>query len=115
MHLYHYVNISLFSVLFVSQLYAPDFHPRLALTFDDLLLLPAHSTILPQDAIISTQLTQSIRLNIPLLSAAMDTVTEWRLAVALAEEGGMGIIHKNLSIEEQVNQVVKVKKFESGV
>lgn len=104
-----------FSLLFVFQLYATDFQTRLALTFDDLLLQPAHSEILPKDVNIRTKLTDSIELNIPLSSAAMDTVTEWRLAVALAEEGGIGIIHKNLSLEEQVDHVTKVKKFESGV
>jgi len=86
-----------------------------ALTFDDVLLLPAHSQILPKEASLQTQLTRSIRLNIPLLSAAMDTVTEARLAIALAQEGGMGIIHKNLSIEEQAAEVRKVKKHESGI
>jgi IMP dehydrogenase len=86
-----------------------------ALTFDDVLLLPAHSQVLPKEVDLSTQLTRSIRLNIPLLSAAMDTVTEARLAIALAQEGGMGIIHKNLSIKEQAEQVRKVKKHESGI
>ncbi len=86
-----------------------------ALTFDDVLLLPAHSKILPRDADLSTQLTRNIRLNIPVLSAAMDTVTEARLAIALAQEGGIGIIHKNMTIEQQALQVRGVKKFESGV
>ena len=86
-----------------------------ALTFDDVLLLPAHTIILPKDANLKTQLTRDISLNIPLVSAAMDTVTEARLAIALAQEGGIGIIHKNMSIAEQANQVRKVKKFESGV
>src|SRR6201996_1477020 len=86
-----------------------------ALTFDDVLLVPSHSTILPKDAELSTRLTNRISLNIPLLSSAMDTVTEARLAIALAQEGGMGIIHKNMTIEEQALQVRKVKKFESGV
>jgi len=86
-----------------------------ALTFDDVLLVPRYSDILPKDASLKTQLTRSITLNIPLLSAAMDTVTEYRLAVAMAEEGGMGIIHKNMSIEAQANEVRRVKKFESGV
>lgn len=87
----------------------------LALTFDDVLLLPGESAVLPKDVLLSTQLTKHIRLNIPLLSAAMDTVTEWQLAVALAQEGGLGIIHKNMSIDDQAGEVRKVKKFESGV
>jgi IMP dehydrogenase len=86
-----------------------------ALTFDDVLLLPAHSKILPRDADLSTRLTREIRLNIPVVSAAMDTVTEARLAIALAQEGGIGIIHKNMTIEQQALQVRGVKKFESGV
>ncbi len=86
-----------------------------ALTFDDVLLLPAHSTVLPKEVKLRTQLTRGITLNIPLLSAAMDTVTEYRLAIALAQEGGIGIIHKNMTIEEQADQVRMVKKFESGV
>lgn len=86
-----------------------------ALTFDDVLLLPAHSTVLPNTTDLSTQLTQSIRLNIPMLSAAMDTVTESALAIALAQEGGVGFIHKNMSIERQVEEVRRVKKHESGV
>ena len=86
-----------------------------ALTFDDVLLVPNHSNILPSDACLKTQLTSKIQLNIPLLSAAMDTVTESELAIAIAQEGGIGIIHKNLSVEDQANEVVKVKKYESGV
>jgi IMP dehydrogenase len=86
-----------------------------ALTFDDVLLLPAHSRVLPKEVSLDTQLTRTIRLNIPILSAAMDTVTEGRLAIALAQNGGLGIIHKNLSPEEQAAEVRKVKKFESGV
>lgn len=86
-----------------------------ALTFDDVLLVPRYSDILPKDASLKTQLTRDITLNIPILSAAMDTVTEHRLAVCLAEEGGMGILHKNLSIEQQALEVRRVKKFESGV
>ena len=81
-----------------------------ALTFDDVLLVPAHSTVLPNTADISTQLTQTIKLNIPMLSAAMDTVTESDLAIALAQEGGIGFIHKNMSIENQANHVRRVKK-----
>ncbi|MFM2397573.1 MAG: hypothetical protein RLZZ144_823 [Pseudomonadota bacterium] len=86
-----------------------------ALTFDDVLLLPAHSTVLPRDVTLRTQLSRKISLNIPLLSAAMDTVTESRLAIALAQEGGMGIVHKNMTAREQALQVSKVKRFESGV
>ena len=86
-----------------------------ALTFDDVLLLPAESVVLPKDVNLNTYLTREIKLNIPLLSAAMDMVTEARLAISLAQEGGMGIIHKNMSIEEQVKQVQQVKKFENGV
>lgn len=86
-----------------------------ALTFDDVLLVPAHSTVLPNTADLSTQLTKTIRLNIPVLSAAMDTVTEAKLAIALAQEGGIGFIHKNMSIERQADRVRKVKKFESGI
>jgi len=85
------------------------------LTFDDVLLLPAHSTVLPKDVSLQSKLTREITLNIPLVSAAMDTVTEARLAIALAQEGGIGIIHKNMTIEEQAVQVSMVKKFESGV
>src|SRR3989344_300425 len=86
-----------------------------ALTFDDVLLVPRHSTVLPKDASLVTYITPTISLNIPLLSAAMDTVTDARLAIAMAENGGMGIIHKNMSIEAQARAVRKVKKFESGV
>lgn len=86
-----------------------------SLTFDDVLLVPAHSLILPKDVSLKTRLTRGIELNIPLLSAAMDTVTEARLAIALAQEGGIGIIHKNMSITEQSDEVRKVKKFESGM
>jgi len=86
-----------------------------ALTFDDVLLTPRHSAVLPRDVGLSTRLTKKLTLNIPLLSAAMDTVTESRLAIALGQEGGLGIIHKNLSIERQAAEVSKVKKHESGV
>ena len=86
-----------------------------ALTFDDVLLVPRYSDILPRDASLQTQLTRTISLNIPILAAAMDTVTEYRLAVALAEEGGIGVLHKNMSIEAQAREVRRVKKFESGV
>jgi IMP dehydrogenase len=86
-----------------------------ALTFDDVLLVPAHSTVLPKDVSLKTKLTRNITLNIPFVSAAMDTVTESRLAIALAQEGGIGIIHKNMTIDEQASEVNKVKKYEHGV
>ena len=86
-----------------------------ALTFDDVSLIPAHSTVLPRDVSLKTRLTRSIQLNIPVLSAAMDTVTEARLAIALAQEGGVGIVHKNMSPKAQAVEVAKVKRYESGV
>ncbi|MEX0619134.1 MAG: IMP dehydrogenase [Pseudohongiellaceae bacterium] len=86
-----------------------------ALTFDDVLLVPAHSTVLPKTVRLNTRLTQSIFLNIPLVSAAMDTVTEARLAIAMAQEGGIGVIHKSMSMEKQAREVRQVKKFESGM
>jgi IMP dehydrogenase len=86
-----------------------------ALTFDDVLLQPGYSEVLPREVDLSTQLTRDISLNIPILSAAMDTVTEARLAIALAQEGGLGIVHKNMSIEDQARQVSQVKVFESGI
>jgi len=86
-----------------------------ALTFDDVLLVPAHSVVLPRDVSLATKLTRKIKLNIPLVSAAMDTVTEARLAIALGQEGGIGIIHKNLSPKAQAAEVSKVKRYESGV
>ena len=86
-----------------------------ALTFDDVLLVPAKSEILPNDAVLKTKITRDIELNIPLVSAAMDTVTESGLAIAIAQEGGLGIVHKNYSAKEQARQVARVKKFESGV
>ncbi len=86
-----------------------------ALTFDDVLLVPAHSTVLPRDVSLKTRLTRKIELSIPLVSAAMDTVTESRLAIAIAQEGGIGIIHKNLNPKAQAAEVLKVKRFESGV
>jgi IMP dehydrogenase len=86
-----------------------------ALTFDDVLLIPAHSVVLPRDVSLKTRLTRKIKLNIPLVSAAMDTVTESRLAIAIAQEGGIGIVHKNLSPKAQAAEVLKVKRYESGV
>jgi IMP dehydrogenase len=88
---------------------------RKALTFDDVLLVPAHSSVVPRDVSLVTRLTRSITLNIPLLSAAMDTVTEARLAIAIAQEGGLGIVHKNMPPARQAAEVAKVKRFESGV
>ena len=86
-----------------------------ALTFDDVSLVPAHSSVLPREVELKTQLTREISLNMPLVSSAMDTVTEARLAIAMAQEGGFGVIHKNLSVAQQADEVSAVKKFESGV
>ncbi|MGZ5747916.1 MAG: IMP dehydrogenase, partial [Caldimonas sp.] len=86
-----------------------------ALTFDDVLLVPAFSSVLPRDTSLATSLSRNIRLNLPLVSAAMDTVTEARLAIALAQEGGIGIVHKNLTPKQQAGEVSKVKRYESGV
>ncbi|MEO2208560.1 MAG: IMP dehydrogenase, partial [Candidatus Poseidoniia archaeon] len=86
-----------------------------ALTFDDVLLLPAESAVLPAEADLKTQLTSTIPLNIPIISAAMDTVTESRMAIAMAQAGGIGVIHRNMSIEAQAEKVSMVKRFESGM
>jgi IMP dehydrogenase len=86
-----------------------------ALTFDDVLLVPAYSQVLPKDTSLATKLSRNIQLNLPLVSAAMDTVTEARLAIAIAQEGGIGIVHKNLTPQEQAAHVAKVKRYESGV
>lgn len=94
---------------------APDSAIEEALTFDDVLLVPRYSEVLPRDATLSTLLTRDITLNIPLVSSAMDTVTEARLAICIAQEGGLGVIHKNMTVQEQARQVRQVKKFESGV
>src|SRR5437867_7078034 len=92
-----------------------DLNFREALTFDDVLLVPSRSEVVPSEVDITTRLTRRIRLKIPLLSAAMDTVTDSRMAIAMAQQGGMGIIHKNLSIEAQSDEVDKVKRSESGM
>src|SRR6266566_59282 len=86
-----------------------------ALTFDDVLLVPGYSSVLPRDVSLKTRLTRTIQLNIPLMSAAMDTVTEARAAICLAQEGGIGIVHKNLTAERQAEEVGRVKKYESGI
>ena len=86
-----------------------------ALTFDDVLLVPAYSQVLPKDTSLATRLSRNITLNLPLVSAAMDTVTEARLAIAIAQEGGMGIVHKNLTPKQQAAEVSRVKRYESGV
>src|SRR5665213_4319745 len=88
---------------------------REALAFDDVLLVPAYSAVLPAEADVRTRLTRSIALNLPIISAAMDTVTEARLAIAMAQAGGIGVIHRNLTPEEQAEAVRQVKKFESGM
>ena len=85
------------------------------LTYDDVLLLPAHTDVIPSEADTSTQLTRRIKLQIPLISAAMDTVTEARMAIAMAREGGIGILHRNLSIADQADMVDRVKRSESGM
>src|ERR1051325_7874042 len=94
---------------------ATDIAFATALTFDDVLLVPQHSTVVPTQVDVSTRLTRNIRLNVPLVSAAMDTVTESALAIALAQHGGLGVIHKNLSIEEEASEVDRVKRSESGM
>src|SRR5258707_6979241 len=86
-----------------------------ALTFDDILLVPRHTDFVPTEADVSTQLTRNIRLSVPLVSSAMDTVTESRLAIAMAQQGGLGVIHKNLTIAEQASEVDRVKRSESGM
>jgi IMP dehydrogenase len=90
-------------------------HPRMALTFDDVLLLPGYADFLPADADVKTRLTRDLALNLPILSSAMDTVTEWRTAVTMAREGGLGVLHKNLTPDEQALEVMKVKRAESGM
>src|SRR6201988_2734300 len=92
-----------------------DIQLQTAFTFDDILLVPQHSEVVPSQTDISTRFTRNIRLNVPLVSAAMDTVTESRLAIAMAQHGGLGVIHKNLSIDEQASEVDRVKRSESGM
>ena len=93
----------------------PDKFSREGLTFDDVLLVPARSRVMPRDVDVSTRLTRKIRLNLPLMSAGMDTVTESRMAIAMAREGGIGVIHRNLPIAKQAEEVDKVKRSEHGV
>jgi len=88
---------------------------KVGLTFDDVLLVPAASEVLPKEVDVSTHVTRKIKLNIPIMSAAMDTVTECRMAIAISREGGIGVIHKNMTIEQQVDQVDMVKRSEHGV
>src|SRR6058998_3117181 len=98
-----------------QELQLPEKFAKEGLTFDDVLLVPAESTVLPNDVSTATRLTRTIALEIPVVSAAMDTVTEARLAIALAREGGIGIVHRNLAIEDQVAEVDKVKRSEAGM
>ncbi|MGI5985897.1 MAG: IMP dehydrogenase, partial [Oscillospiraceae bacterium] len=98
----------------MNKIYADRFIGE-GLTYDDVLLIPAESSVLPADISLGTHLTKKIALNIPLISAAMDTVTEYRMAIALAREGGIGVIHKNMSIDAQAEQVDLVKRSENGV
>ncbi len=88
---------------------------REAITFDDVLLEPSESAVLPSETILKTKITKNIDLNVPLASAAMDTVTESSMAIAMAQAGGIGVIHRNLEIEQQIKEVNKVKKYESGM
>src|SRR5262245_62751040 len=99
----------------LSEAALPEKFAKEGLTFDDVLLVPAESAVLPNEVSTATRLTRGISLEIPIVSAAMDTVTEGRLAIALAREGGLGILHRNLSIEDQVAEVDKVKRSESGM
>lgn len=92
-----------------------DKFSREGLTFDDVLLLPARSRVLPRDVDVSTTVTRGIKLNLPLMSAGMDTVTEARMAIAIAREGGIGVIHRNMTVEKQAEEVDKVKRSEHGV
>src|SRR3982751_4126466 len=100
---------------FGEEVSAPSKFAREGLAFDDVLLVPAESSVLPNDVSTATRLTRTIALEIPIVSAAMDTVTEARLAIALAREGGIGVLHRNLSIDDQVAEVDKVKRSEAGM
>src|SRR5215831_18297841 len=106
---------SLFRILRLCVMRIPMRLTQKALTFDDVLLLPAYSAVLPRDTQLATRLSRNIELKLPLVSAAMDTVTEARLAIALAQEGGIGIVHKNLTPKQQAAEVARVKRYESGV
>ena len=99
----------------MEDCYQMDKFGKEGLTYDDVLLIPQESAVIPKDVNVATNLTKKIRLNIPLMSAGMDTVTEHRMAIAMAREGGIGIIHKNMSIEQQALEVDKVKRSENGV
>src|ERR671939_464566 len=112
------VRVAVYEAPAYNSIFAKDRNMRVvekALTFDDVLLVPAHSTILPREVDLRTRLTRDIGINIPVASAAMDTVTEARLAIAVAQEGGIGIVHKNMSPRKQAAEVIKVKRFESGI
>src|SRR3979409_560417 len=98
-----------------TTLLSTETAPATALTFDDVLLVPQHSNVVPTQVDVTTRLTRNIRLSVPLVSAAMDTVTESRLAIAMAQQGGLGVIHKNLTIEEQASEVDRGKRSESGM
>ncbi|GIV44707.1 MAG: hypothetical protein KatS3mg035_1830 [Bacteroidia bacterium] len=104
-------------VILQKNIFMQDFNENipLGLTYDDVLLVPAYSEVLPKDVDLTTYLTREIQLNIPIVSAAMDTVTEYQLAIAIAQEGGMGFLHKNMTIQSQCEQVRKVKRSESGL
>src|SRR5258705_9120017 len=109
------MDVERFGAEVESELSLPEKFAKEGLTFDDVLLVPAESAVLPNDVSTATRLTRTIALEIPIVSAAMDTVTEARMAIALAREGGIGVVHRNLSIADQVAEVDKVKRSESGM
>src|SRR5688572_13901196 len=109
------MDVEGFAVESEAELSRPEKFAKEGLTFDDVLLVPAESGVLPNDVSTATRLTRTIALNVPVVSAAMDTVTEARMAIALAREGGIGIVHRNLSIAEQVGEIDKVKRSEAGM